>query len=131
MASSLPTPTPQQRATALQKAAETRAKRAEFTARLRTGETSGSAGLDEALGDEVLAKTRLTSFLRALPGWGKVSIQDFLELLVSPRTGGWVGWVPASSTRCAGPWLDSRARKSSPPLRFSWRGGGHKLAVCA
>ncbi len=63
----------------MQKAAETRAKRAEFTARLRTGETSGAAGLDEALGDPVLAKTRLTSFLRALPGWGKVSIESFLE----------------------------------------------------
>ncbi|MGV0870411.1 integration host factor, actinobacterial type [Corynebacterium kalidii] len=80
MASSLPTLTPEQRETALQKAAETRAKRAEFTARLRTGETSGSAGLDEALGDEVLAKTRLTSFLRALPGWGKVSVEDFLDV---------------------------------------------------
>lgn len=79
MASSLPNLTPQQRATVLQKAAETRAKRAEFTARLRTGETTGAAGLDEALGNEVLAKTRLTSFLRALPVWGKVSIENFLE----------------------------------------------------
>lgn len=79
MASSPPILTPQQRAASLQKAAETRAKRAEFTARLRTGETSGSAGLDEALGDPVLAKTRLTSFLRALPGWGKVSVESFLQ----------------------------------------------------
>lgn len=79
MASSPPILTPQQRAVSLQKAAETRAKRAEFTARLRTGETSGSAGLDEALGDPVLAKTRLTSFMRALPGWGKVSVENFLQ----------------------------------------------------
>ncbi|AHW65671.1 Hypothetical protein CGLY_16490 (plasmid) [Corynebacterium glyciniphilum AJ 3170] len=79
MAPSLPTFTPEQRAASLQKAAETRAKRAEFTARLRTGETSGAAGLDEALGDPVLAKMRLTSFLRALPGWGKISIENFLE----------------------------------------------------
>lgn len=79
MASSLPNLTPEQRATALQKAAETRAKRSEFTARLRTVETSGAAGLDEALGDDVLVKTRLTSFLRALPGWGKVSVDNFLE----------------------------------------------------
>jgi hypothetical protein len=46
---------------------------------LRTGETSAAAGLDEALADEVLAKIRLTSFLRALPGWGKVSIEHFLQ----------------------------------------------------
>lgn len=79
MASSLPSFTPEQRATAIQKAAETRAKRSEFIARLRTGETSGADGLEEALGDEVLGKIKLTSFLRALPGWGKVSVQNFLE----------------------------------------------------
>lgn len=91
MPRSLPTLTDEQRAASLQKAAATRAKRAEFTARMRTGQLSGSAGLDEALGDEVLAKTRLTSFLRALPGWGKVSVDNFLEasgIAANRRLGG-------------------------------------------
>lgn len=79
MTNSLPNFTPEQRAANLQKSQETRARRAEFTARLRTGQTSAAEGLEEALGDEVLAKIRLTSFLRALPGWGKVSIANFLE----------------------------------------------------
>ncbi|OLT53438.1 hypothetical protein BJF89_17585 [Corynebacterium sp. CNJ-954] len=79
MSPSPPNFTPEQRAASLQKAAEARAKRADFTARLRTGETTSSAGLDEALGDPVLVKMRLTSFLRALPGWGKVSVDNFLE----------------------------------------------------
>lgn len=103
MASSLPNLTPEQRATALQKAAETRAKRAEFTSRLRTGETSGAAGLDEALGDEVLAKTRLTSFLRALPGWGKVSVESFLETnaIADNRRLGGLGNIQLTAVRDA------------------------------
>ncbi|MGP5623398.1 integration host factor, actinobacterial type [Candidatus Corynebacterium faecigallinarum] len=103
MASSLPTLTPEQRATALQKAAETRAKRSEFTARLRTGETGGAAGLDEALGDPVLVKTRLTSFLRALPGWGKVSVESFRETnaIAENRRLGGLGNIQLAAVRDA------------------------------
>lgn len=103
MASSLPNLTPEQRATALQKAAETRAKRSEFTACLRTGETSGADGLEEALGDEVLGKIKLTSFLRALPGWGKVSVENFLEsnTIAENRRLGGLGSIQLTAVRDA------------------------------
>lgn len=75
----LPTLTPEQREQALKKAAEARKIRADFKARLASGELTPAAGLDEALGNDTLAKTKVEQFLTALPGWGKIKAEKYLN----------------------------------------------------
>jgi S13-like H2TH domain len=69
--------TPEQRAAALQKAAEARAARAEIKARLK----NGSVTLSEALAsdDENVGKLKVVSLLESLPGWGKVKARKVME----------------------------------------------------
>ncbi|MGP9623567.1 integration host factor, actinobacterial type [Corynebacterium sp. AOP34-AQ2-28] len=103
MPGSLPTLTSEQRAEALHRPAQTREKSAEFTARLRTGDTPASTGLDEVLGDMPLAKIKLTSLLRTLPEWGQASVAYFLEansIAVNRRLGG-LGSIQLSAVRAA------------------------------
>jgi hypothetical protein len=69
--------TPEQRAAALQKAAEARAARAEIKARLKMG----SMSLKDALGsdDNNVGKLKVLSLLESLPGVGKVKARNVME----------------------------------------------------
>jgi hypothetical protein len=69
--------TPEQRAAALQKAAEARAARAEIKARLKMG----SMSLDEALDsdDPNVGKLKVVSMLESLPGVGKVKARKVMD----------------------------------------------------
>lgn len=69
----------EQRRAALRKAAEARRTRANFKARLSAGTLEPSAGLEEALADDILARIRITAFLNSLPGWGRARTDDFVR----------------------------------------------------
>jgi len=68
----LPPLTPEQRSAALEKAAAARATRAEVKNRLKYGQTTLSAVIDEAKTDEAIGKLKVSALLEALPGVGKV-----------------------------------------------------------
>lgn len=81
--------TPEQRASALAKAAEARAARAEIKQRLKMG----SITLNDALGsdDQNMAKLKVVSLLESLPGVGKVKarkVMDDLEIADNRRVQG-------------------------------------------
>ncbi len=69
--------TPEQRAAALEKAAEARSKRADIKARLKMGTMS----LQEALesDDENVGKLKVEVLLHSLPGVGKVKARRLME----------------------------------------------------
>ena len=69
--------TPEQRAAALEKAAEARRKRADIKARLKMGTMS----LQEALesDDENVGKLKVEVLLHSLPGVGKVKARRLME----------------------------------------------------
>ena len=69
--------TPEQRAAALQKAAEARAARAEIKARLKNNSLSLSDAL--ASDDANVGKLKVVSLLESLPGWGKVKARKVME----------------------------------------------------
>ena len=77
----LPQLTEEQRAAALQKAAEARRARAEWKARLKGGGTSLEEVLKESDTDEVLGKMKVSALLEALPGVGKVRAAQMMERL--------------------------------------------------
>jgi hypothetical protein len=77
----LPQLTEEQRAAALQKAAEARRARAEWKARLKSGGTTLEEVLKEADSDEVLGKMKVSALLEALPGVGKVRASQAMERL--------------------------------------------------
>ncbi len=68
----LPPLTPEQRSAALEKAAAARATRAEVKNRLKYGQTTLSAVIEEAKTDEAIGKLKVSALLEALPGVGKV-----------------------------------------------------------
>ncbi len=69
--------TPEQRAAALQKAAEARAARAEIKARLKNNTLSLSDALSS---DDVnVGKLKVVSLLESLPGVGKVKARKIME----------------------------------------------------
>jgi len=68
----LPPLTPEQRSAALEKAAAARATRAEVKNRLKYGQTTLSAVIEEAKADEAIGKLKVSALLEALPGVGKV-----------------------------------------------------------
>lgn len=70
--------TPEQRAAALEKAAEARRVRAEVKNRLKAGEESLSGVLDSARSDEAIGKLKVSALLEALPGVGKVRAQQIM-----------------------------------------------------
>ena len=81
--------TPEQRAAALQKAAEARAARAKIKIQL----TNQTITLADALSsdDPNVAKLKVVSLLESLPGWGKVKARKVMEEIgVAPnrRVGG-------------------------------------------
>ena len=81
----LPPLTPEQRAAALEKAAQARRSRAELKAKLKNSSTSLSEVLDVGQADEVIGKMKVSALLESMPGVGKVRAQRLMEKLnISP-----------------------------------------------
>ncbi|MCI9887682.1 30S ribosomal protein S13 [Micrococcales bacterium 31B] len=85
----LPPLTPEQRAAALEKAAEARRERAQIKENLKnSGESRGAAikkVLDEAENNNIVGKMKVSALLEALPGVGKVKAQQIMdEIGISP-----------------------------------------------
>lgn len=76
----LPTLTPEDRAKALQKAAEARKKRAALKAELKSGKLTLSDVLVKT-NDDTIGKMKVTAVLEALPGVGKVRATKIMEKL--------------------------------------------------
>ena len=75
----LPNLTPEDRAAALAKAAESRRVRADVKARLKAGETTVSKVIADGETDEAIAKLKVVSLLEALPGVGKVKARAIMK----------------------------------------------------
>jgi transposase len=77
----LPTLSPEQRAAALEKAAEIRKARAELKEKLKAGKTTLGKVLDQAETDEVVGKLKVSAVLQSMPGIGKVRATQIMEKL--------------------------------------------------
>ena len=77
----LPTLSPEQRAAALEKAAEIRKARAELKEKLKAGKTTLGKVLDQAESDEVVGKLKVSAVLQSMPGIGKVRATQIMEKL--------------------------------------------------
>jgi hypothetical protein len=77
----LPTLSPEQRAAALEKAAEIRKARAKLKEQLKAGKTTLTTVLDRAESDEVVGKLRVSAVLQSMPGIGKVRATQIMEKL--------------------------------------------------
>ena len=73
----LPTMTPEQRAAALEKAAEARKARAELKANLKAGKVAIKDVLEST--DDVVKKTKVSAVLMALPGYGKARVAKLMD----------------------------------------------------
>lgn len=82
-----PSLTPEQRAQALIKAAQSRRARADVKAKVKSGEMGISDVLILAKTDEPIAKMRVSELLESLPGVGKIRAAAIMERLAisSPR----------------------------------------------
>lgn len=81
----LPQLTDEQRAAALEKAAEARRVRAELKERLKRGGTDLSQVLADAEDNEILGKMKVSALLESLPKVGKVKAQEIMtELEIAP-----------------------------------------------
>ena len=81
----LPQLTPEQRAAALEKAAQARKARAELKEKLKKGDTNLQVVLKKADQDEILGKKKVSALLEALPKVGKVKAQEIMkELEIAP-----------------------------------------------
>jgi hypothetical protein len=81
----LPTLTPEQRAAALEKAAEARRRRAEVKNRLKHSGASLTTVLNDGEKDDIIGKMKVSAVLEAMPGVGKVRAQRIMEKLgISP-----------------------------------------------
>lgn len=76
----LPTLTPEDRARALEKAAEARKKRAALKAELKSGKRSLNDVLATA-NDDTVGKMKVSAVLESLPGVGKVRATKIMEKL--------------------------------------------------
>lgn len=76
----LPQMTDEQRAEALKKAAETRARRAEYKQKIKDGQLTAAAAFDK-LDDSALGKMRVKQFVASFPGFGKAKTEALLEEL--------------------------------------------------
>ena len=74
----LPVLTPQQRAAALEKAAQARATRAEVKNRLKYSGASLSSVLEAADTDDAVGKLKVSALLEALPGVGPVRAKQIM-----------------------------------------------------
>ena len=77
----LPTLSPEQRAAALEKAAEIRKARAELKENLKKGQTTLDAVLSRAESDDVVGKLKVSAVLQSLPGIGKIRATQIMEKL--------------------------------------------------
>jgi hypothetical protein len=81
----LPPLTPEQRAAALEKAAQARRARAELKTKLKSSATSLTDVLTAGETDEVVGKMKVSAVLEAMPGVGKVRAARLMERLgISP-----------------------------------------------
>ncbi len=74
----LPSLTPEQRAAALEKAAEARRVRAEIKGRLKYSQDSLSSVIESGKTDDVIGKMKVSALLEALPGVGKVKARAIM-----------------------------------------------------
>lgn len=77
----LPPLTPEQRAAALEKAAEARRERAEVKNRLKQSGASLSEVLKEGQTNDVIGKMKVSALLEAMPGVGKVRAKQIMDRL--------------------------------------------------
>jgi hypothetical protein len=77
----LPSLTPEQRAAALEKAAEARKARAELKNKLKHGGTTLSQVLKDGQTNEVIGKMKVSAVLESLPGVGKVKAANIMDEL--------------------------------------------------
>lgn len=75
----LPNLTPEQRAAALEKAAEARRVRAEIKDRLKNSQGSLREVVELGQQDDVVGKLKVSALLEALPGIGKVKARAIME----------------------------------------------------
>ncbi|WP_166847768.1 integration host factor, actinobacterial type [Isoptericola sp. BMS4] len=75
----LPPLTPEQRAAALEKAAEARRVRAEIKNRLKYSQGSLKDVIAQGQSDDVVGKLKVVSLLESLPGVGKVKARAIME----------------------------------------------------
>ena len=81
----LPPLTPEQRAAALERAAEARRARAELKSKLKNASMSLAEVLATAEGDDVIGKLKVVTLLESLPGVGKVRATRMMEQIgISP-----------------------------------------------
>ena len=74
----LPQMTDEQRAEALKKAAETRARRAAFKQRIAAGELTCAEALEQ-IDDPAVGKMRVPQFITAFPGYGKAKAAKLMD----------------------------------------------------
>jgi transposase len=77
----LPPLTPEQRAAALEKAAQARKERADVKQRLKRGSVSLPEVLREGQTDDAIGKMKVSALLESLPGVGKVRARQIMERL--------------------------------------------------
>lgn len=76
----LPKLSAEQRAAALEKAADIRKKRAALKEQLKSGKTTLAAVLDKSE-DEVVGKLKVSAVLQSMPGIGKIRATQIMERL--------------------------------------------------
>ena len=77
----LPPLTPEQRAAALEKAAEARRVRAEVKSRLKHSGASLTQVIEQGKSDEIVGKMKVTALLESMPGVGKVRARQIMARL--------------------------------------------------
>ena len=77
----LPPLTPDQRAAALEKAAQARKDRAEIKNNLNRGAVSLTDVLNQGQTDDTVGKMKVSALLESMPGVGKVRAQQIMERL--------------------------------------------------
>jgi transposase len=75
----LPILTPEQRAAALEKAAQARRLRAEVKNRLKNSGATLAEVIQESRANEIIAKLRVRDLLQSMPGVGKVRAKEIME----------------------------------------------------
>ncbi|GAB2483732.1 integration host factor [Promicromonospora xylanilytica] len=75
----LPPLTPEQRAAALEKAAEARRARAEIKNKLKHSQGSVKEVIEQGQQDDVVGKLKVVDMLESLPGVGKVKAKVIME----------------------------------------------------
>ena len=75
----LPPLTPEQRAAALQKAAQARRERAEVKNRLKYAQGDLREVINEGKSNDVIGKMRVTALLESMPGVGRVKARALME----------------------------------------------------